>query len=85
MGYKNTLKNTHSEEKLQEAMVAIKNNKFTSIRSAASHFKVAKSTLSDRLAGAQSRSDANKSHQILSSAKEATLVNSITRLIATGC
>ncbi|RAL64783.1 hypothetical protein DID88_001380 [Monilinia fructigena] len=73
-----------SEDNIQKAIESLKNKRFTSIRSAAIHFKIPKSTLTNRMAGRQSRSQSHESFQKLSNAEEKTLVRWISRLTATG-
>ncbi|EDO00854.1 hypothetical protein SS1G_03328 [Sclerotinia sclerotiorum 1980 UF-70] len=72
------------EEKLQQAIVALQLKEFKSIRKAAEHFEVPKSTLADRLAGKKTRSQTHEMAQILSNAEENTLVRWILRLTITG-
>ncbi|EDO04592.1 hypothetical protein SS1G_07075 [Sclerotinia sclerotiorum 1980 UF-70] len=72
------------EEKLQQAIVALQLKEFKSIRKAAEHFEVPKSTLADRLAGKKTRSQTHEMAQILSNAEENTLVRWISRLTITG-
>ncbi|EDN93358.1 hypothetical protein SS1G_09224 [Sclerotinia sclerotiorum 1980 UF-70] len=62
------------EEKLQQAIVALQLKEFKSIRKAAEHFEVFKSTLADRLAGKKTRSQTHEMAQILSNAEENTLM-----------
>ncbi|RAL66868.1 hypothetical protein DID88_007650 [Monilinia fructigena] len=73
-----------SEDNIQKAIESLKNKRFTSIRSAAIHFKIPKSTLTNRMAGRQSRSQSHESFQKLSNAEEKTLVRWISLLTATG-
>ena len=63
-------------------MIALKNKEFNSISRTALHSKVAKSTLSDQLVGAQPLSETNNAVFILLGAEEATLVYRKTRLSA---
>ncbi|KFZ25257.1 hypothetical protein V502_00262 [Pseudogymnoascus sp. VKM F-4520 (FW-2644)] len=75
---------TQIEEKIQRAIIALQSKEFTSIRSAAEHFEVPRSTLTDRMAGRKTRNEAHEIEQALSNAEENTLVQWITRLTATG-
>lgn len=75
---------THIEEKIQRAIIALQSEEFTSIRSAAEHFEVPRSTLTDRMAGRKTHNEAHEIEQALSNAEENTLVQWITRLTATG-
>ncbi|ODQ70192.1 hypothetical protein LIPSTDRAFT_6280 [Lipomyces starkeyi NRRL Y-11557] len=84
MGYNQPSKGDQSEEKIQKAIVALEKKEFPSIRSAAHHFEVFKSTLTARMAGAKSRTKSHETYQILSNVEEKTLVRWITRLTATG-
>ena len=79
-----SLNRSESEDNIQKAIESLKNKEFTSIRSAAIHFKIPKSTLINRMAGRQSRSQSHESFQKLSNAEEKTLVRWISRLTATG-
>lgn len=72
------------EEKIQKAIVALQLKEFKSIRKAAKHFELPKSTLIDRMAGKKSRSETHEMAQILSNAEENTLKRWITRLTITG-
>jgi DDE superfamily endonuclease/Tc5 transposase DNA-binding domain/helix-turn-helix, Psq domain len=72
------------EEKIQKAIVALQLKEYKSIRKAAEHFEVPKSTLADRLAGKKTRTQTHEMAQILSNAEENTLVRWISRLTVTG-
>ena len=78
----NTL--AHTEANIQSAISALEKNEFTSIRKAARAFNVPNTTLRNRMSRRTLRSNAHKSDQILSNAKERTLVRWITHLISTG-
>ncbi|EDN96249.1 hypothetical protein SS1G_01174 [Sclerotinia sclerotiorum 1980 UF-70] len=79
-----SLNRSESEDNIQKAIESLKDKQFTSIRSAAIHFKIPKSTLINRITGRQSRSQSHKSFQKLSNAKEKTLVRWISQLTTTG-
>jgi hypothetical protein len=72
------------EEKIQLAIIAIENQEFKSIRDAAVHFEVSKTTLGYRMTGRKTRAKAHETQQLLSNAQENTLARWITRLTATG-
>ncbi|EDN94081.1 predicted protein [Sclerotinia sclerotiorum 1980 UF-70] len=71
------------EEKIKKATFALQLKEFKSIRKAAEHFEVPKSTLTDRLAGKKTCSQSHEIAQILSSAEENTLVRWISQLTIT--
>ena len=72
------------ESRIQDALLAHKSGKYRSVRAAAIAFSIPPSTLSYRIAGRTSRSQAHESAQILSYAEEKTLVRWLTRLTRTG-
>ena len=72
------------ETRIQNALLAHKSGKYRSVRAAAIAFSIPPSTLSYRIAGRASRSQAHESAQILSCAEEKTLVRWLTRLTSTG-
>ncbi|KAM0711415.1 hypothetical protein Q7P35_002155 [Cladosporium inversicolor] len=72
------------ESRIQDAIAAYKSRTYRSIRAAANAFSIPPSTLSYRLTGRTSRSQAHESEQILSHAEEKTLVRWLTRLTNTG-
>jgi hypothetical protein len=72
------------ESRIRDAIAAYKAGTYHSIRAAANAFSIPPSTLSYRLAGRTSRSQAHESEQILSHAEEKTLVRWLTRLTNTG-
>ncbi|KAM0706169.1 hypothetical protein Q7P35_006718 [Cladosporium inversicolor] len=72
------------ESRIQDAVAAYKSGTYRLIRAAANAFSIPPSTLSYRLAGRTSRSQAHESEQILSHAEEKTLVRWLTRLTSTG-
>ena len=74
----------YSESELQDAILAYKSGKFSSIRACAEAFRVPYPTLQTRLSGRTSRSYAHEYMQILSKAEERTLVRWITHLTSTG-
>jgi hypothetical protein len=84
MNLKKPLTCIQIEENIQKAILALESKEFKSARSAVEHFKVPKSTLTDRMAGRQTRLQSHEHLQILSNAEEKTLVRWITRLTATG-
>ena len=60
MGYKRTSEVADREERLQDAISAYRNQEFTSIRAAADAFKVSHVTMSRRLDGGLSRTQARE-------------------------
>jgi len=74
----------NKEERMQAAILALKNKEFQSLRKAAHHFQVPRSTLCDRVNGKSTRAQAHENEQILSTPEERTLVRWIKRLTATG-
>jgi hypothetical protein len=72
------------ESRIQDALLAHKSGRYRSVRAAAIAFSIPPSTLSYRIAGRASRSQAHESAQILSCAEEKTLVRWLTRLTRTG-
>jgi len=72
------------ESRIQDAITAYKSGTYRSVRAAANAFFIPPSTLSYRLAGRTSRSQAHESEQIFSHAEEKTLVRWLTRLTNTG-
>lgn len=74
----------YTEVDIQAAISAIKNREHTSIRQAATAFKVRYSTLRGRMSGRNSRAVAHETEQLLSTAEESTLSRWITRLTRTG-
>ena len=73
-----------SKELIQAAIIALDNNEFQSIRKAALHFQVPRSTLGNRIKGRPTRSQANDHGQILNKPEEGTLLRWVKRLKATG-
>ncbi|KFZ24936.1 hypothetical protein V502_00571, partial [Pseudogymnoascus sp. VKM F-4520 (FW-2644)] len=73
-----------TEDNIQKAIIALQLKEFKSIRLAADHFEVPKSTLADRMSGKKTRAVAHEIEQALSNAEENTLARWITRLTATG-
>jgi hypothetical protein len=84
MSFKQPSNRAQIEENIQKAIIALQLKEFKSIRLAAEHFEVAKSTLASRMAGRKSRTQSHEHVQILSNAEENTLARWITRLTATG-
>ena len=74
MRFKPPLTPAHIEKKIQNAIIALELKEFNSIRKAAKHFDVPKSTLIARVAGRKSRIQSHEMAQILSNAEEKTLV-----------
>jgi hypothetical protein len=72
------------ESRIQDAVAAYKSGTYRSIRAAVNAFSIPPSTLSHRLAGRTSRSQAHDSEQNLSHAEEKTLVRWLRRLTNTG-
>ena len=72
------------ETRIQNALLAHKSGKYRSVRAAAIAFSIPPSTLSYRIAGRASRSQAHESAQILSCAEEKTLVRWLSRLTMAG-
>jgi hypothetical protein len=70
---------------LTAALVAYRNGEYTSTRKCAYAFNIPRSTSLDRLSTRTSYSKSHESHQILSTAKEKTLLKTITRLTKSGC
>ncbi|GAB7336127.1 hypothetical protein MBLNU13_g08914t1 [Cladosporium sp. NU13] len=77
-------KPAYSEADIQNAISALRNNEYRSIRKAAVAFNVPNTTLQGRMSGRTSRSTAHESEQVLSPAEEKTLARWITRLTRTG-
>jgi hypothetical protein len=71
------------ESRIQDAVAAYESGTHKSVRAAANAFSIPPSTLSYRLAGRTSRSQAHESEQILLHAEEKTLVQWLTRLTNT--
>ena len=71
------------EARLQEAMAAVSNKKYT-IPSAAHAFNVPRQTLYNRMNGKPPRNKAHETEQLLSHAEEKELLQWITRLTITG-
>jgi hypothetical protein len=76
---------TYSEDTLLTALTAYRNSEYTLIRKCAYAFNILTSTLSDRLSIRTSRSKSHESQKILLTAKEETLLKTITRLSKSGC
>lgn len=75
---------TQNEERIQAALLALKNNEFSSFRKAAAYFQVSRSTLSNRAKGMPTRAQAHEHEQILTKPEEGTLVRWVKRLNLTG-
>ncbi|KFZ24779.1 hypothetical protein V502_00739, partial [Pseudogymnoascus sp. VKM F-4520 (FW-2644)] len=73
-----------TEDNIQKAIIALQLKEFKSIRLAADHFEVPKSTLANRMSGKKMRTVAHEIEQALSNAEENTLARWIMRLTATG-
>ena len=73
-----------SENKILDALQALKNKQFKSIYAAAKHFEVDRKTLSRRASGSFSRAQAKESAQHLSIAEEKVLARWISQLSTTG-
>ncbi|KFY27745.1 hypothetical protein V491_00751, partial [Pseudogymnoascus sp. VKM F-3775] len=73
-----------TEDNIQKAIIALQLKEFKSIRLAADHFEVPKSTLADRMSGKKTRTVAHEIEPALSNAEENTLARWIIRLTATG-
>lgn len=71
------------KEKIQNALIALELKEFHSIRKAAEHFDIPRSTLIAKVAGRKSPTQSHEMAQILSNVGENTLVRWITRLIIT--
>jgi hypothetical protein len=76
---------TYSEKDLTTALIAYRNSEYTSIRKCAYMFNILASTLFNRLLIRTSYSKSHESQKILSTAKEETLLKTITRLSKSGC
>ena len=63
----------YTEEEMQNAIAAVENG--CSLHQAAQQYKVPRSTLRNRLRGANSRKDTNQDRQKLSAIEEASLAN----------
>jgi hypothetical protein len=61
------------EDQIQIAIIAIEAKEFKSIRAAADHFQVSRTTLGYRMAGRRTRLQAHEYRQILSNVQESTL------------
>jgi hypothetical protein len=72
------------ESRIQNALSAHRSSKYRSVRAAAIAFSIHPSTLSYRIAGRTSRSQAPESAQISTCAEEKTLVQWLTCLTSTG-
>lgn len=83
MSYQQSFTRAQIKEKIQLAIIAIKTKEFKSIRDAAVHFEVSKTTLAYRMTGRKTRAEAHETEQLLSNAQENTLARWITRLTAT--
>jgi hypothetical protein len=77
----NLLDDYHKEERIQLAIDEIQHSRTTpdqnepySVRSAATHFQVPRSTLSDRMSGVPTRSEAHRDECLLSPEQECVLV-----------
>jgi len=84
MRYKRSSKAREREKRIQDALIALQNKQFSSIRAAASHFGVAHQTLLRRRSGGNSRAQARELQQILTNAEEKTLVRWIERYSIAG-
>jgi len=84
MGYQKSQKAIHSEARLQEAILALKNKGFATVYTTAKHFKVDRKTLKRRVDGGMSRTQALEIRQILSNAEEKTLIRWIIRYTIAG-
>ena len=84
MRYKRSLKSQEYEKRIQEALSALQNKQFISVRAAASHFGVARQTLLQRHSGGNSHAQARELQQILTNAEEKTLVRWIERYSIAG-
>lgn len=73
------------EEDLSRAILAYRNNEYTSIRKLADAFLIPRSTLRHRLSGRVSYATAHEQEQYLSTAEEKTLVRWISKLSNLGC
>ncbi|KFZ20041.1 hypothetical protein V501_00335 [Pseudogymnoascus sp. VKM F-4519 (FW-2642)] len=84
MSFQQPFTRAQIEEKIQLAIIAIETQEFKSLRDAAAHFEVSKTTLSYRMTRRKTRTAAHETEQLLSNAQENTLARWITRLTATG-
>ena len=75
---------TYSEDTLTKAIIAYRNNEYTSIRKCSYAFLILYSTLTSWLSNRTSRSKLHESQKILSTAEEEVLIKSITRLSKAG-
>ena len=82
MGYQRSSDYIQREAIIQEAIKRLDSKEFPSIRSAAAHFEVPFTTLHNRVAGMQSRTESYETRQILSNAEEKTIVRWVTRQAA---
>ena len=83
MSFKQPFNRAQIEENIHKAIIALQLKEFKSIRLAAEHFEVSKTTLGYRMAGRKTRTEAHEIEQILSNAEENTLARWITRLTVT--
>lgn len=75
---------TEKETRLQQALVALSTKTYNSIRASARAFGVPEATLRHRMAGRDSRMQAQEHRQNLSPAEEKTLLRWIARLTKSG-
>ena len=73
------------EDTLSLAITSYREGQYSSIRACARAFSIPVSTLAYRLSGRTSRSTAHVTQQILSTAKEESLIKWISRLSKAGC
>jgi len=73
MSFQQPFTRAQIEEKIQLAIIAIETKEYKSIRDAAAHFEVSRTTLGYRMAGRKTRTEAHETEQLLSNAEENTL------------
>jgi hypothetical protein len=83
MSFQQPFTRAQIEEKIQLTIIAIETQEVKSIRDAAVHFEVSKTTLGYGMTGRKTRAEAHETEQLLSNAQENTLARWITRLTAT--